>query len=503
MKQALRHLFTAIGCLALAWIGFQRESAAVCFLAAILGVMLLSSARSYWIGSRLRSVQTVHQPIIPQRNENKNMVFLVTMTMKRPFPVLWLRVTEFWIRTGGEGGAWMCRRLLFPRRRQSLAFTSSFAGAPRGVYELTRIELQYGDVFGWFKHNVIIRPSEENAPVCVMAPDISTGNESANEQYAMEITESLGDSEDTSIYGTAERQLESAVFSTSLYGEGGEPCTSVTSGMRSAELRTYRAGDQWRSIDWRMYAKRRLLAVRVPEAGQLEQWDIAVDDTWWRNELTQHTTNMNSKTNTNINKNTNKSTNTKTTANKKSSAKANTGDLQKETKLLQQMEATVSAAAALVRQKMEAGHTVRLFWISDGASVHGARNAIIALAAEQLGKRIEHRWNYEEGTPSMVHANAAVPRRLAVVSWDRHSQKLGAARRFTGLHQVDQWLNADEIQRFEPSATRIVGSQSTANASVSAAASERVGVRSSDRMNDSENRGEYRVSTDSWTTAQG
>jgi len=486
MKQALRHLLTAIGCLALAWIGFQRESAAVCFLAAILGVMLVSSARSYWIGSRLRSVQTVHQPIIPQRNENRNMVFLVTMTMKRPFPVLWLRVTEFWTRTGGEGGVWMCRRLLFPRRRQSLTFTSSFAGAPRGVYELTRIELQYGDVFGWFKHNVIIRPSEENAPVCIMAPDIGTGNRLANEQYAVEGTESLGSPENTSIYGTAERQQESALFSPSLYGEGGEPCTSVTSGMRSAELRTYRAGDQWRSIDWRMYAKRRLLAVRVPEAGQLEQWDIAVDDTGWRNELTQHT-------NTDWNKNSNTNTN----------SKSNINDSQKKTKLLQQMEATVSAAAALVRHKMESGHAVRLFWISDGASVHGARNAIIALAAEQLGKRVEHRWNYEEGTPSMVHANTAVPRRLAVVSWDRHFQKWGAAQHFTGLHQVDQWLNADGIQRFEPSATRIVGSQSTVNASVSAAASERAGVKSSDRMNDSGNRGEYRVSTDSWTTAQG
>lgn len=484
MRQVLRHLFTAIGCLALAWIGFQRQSAAVCFLAAILGVMLLSSARSYWIGSRLRSVQAVHQPITPQCNENRDMVFLVTMTIKRPLPVLWLRVTEFWTRTGGEGGAWMCRRLLFPRRRQSLTFTSSFAGAPRGVYELSRIELQYGDVFGWFKHNVIIRPSEENAPVCIMAPDISTGNGSANEQYAMEITESVGDPEDTSIYGTAERQLESALLSPSLYGEGGEPCTSVTSGMRSAELRTYRAGDQWRSIDWRMYAKRRLLAVRVPEAGQLEQWDIAVDDTWWRNEQTQHmNTNSNTITNTN--------------------SKSNISDLQKKTKLLQQMEATVSAAAALVRQKMEAGHTVRLLWISDGASVHGARNAIIALAAEQPGKRVEHCWNYEEGTPSMVHANAAVSKRFAVVSWDRHSQKWGAAQHFTGLRQVDQWLNADGIQRFEPSSTRFVGSQITANASVSAAASERVGVRSSDRMNDSENRGEYRVSTDSWTTAQG
>ena len=405
------------------------------------------------------------------------MVFLVTMTMKRPFPVLWLRVTEFWTRTGGEGGAWMCRRLLFPRRRQSLTFTSSFAGAPRGVYELTRIELQYGDVFGWFKHNAVIRPSEENAPVCVIAPDIGTGERLANEQYATEITESLGGPEDISIYGTANRQLESALVSTSLYGEGGEPCTSVTSGMRSAELRTYRAGDQWRSIDWRTYAKRRVLAVRVPEAGQPEQWDIAVDDTLWRNELTPHT-NTNSHTNSHTNTNTNTNTN----------SKSNINDSQKKTKLLQQMEATVSAAAALVRQKMESGHAVRLFWISDGVSVYGARNAIIALAAEQPGKRVEHRWNYEEGTPSTVHANAAVPRRLAVVSWDRHSQKWGAAQHFTRLHQVDQWLNADGIQRFEPSSTRIVGSQNTANASVSAAASERVGVRGSDRMNDSEDR---------------
>ncbi|NOJ72952.1 DUF58 domain-containing protein [Paenibacillus alvei] len=488
MKQALRYLFTVGGCIALVWMGVVRASAAGFFLAAILAVMLISSIRFYWIGQRLRSIRAEHQPLSAKQGNGEDMIFHVTLKLDRPFPVLWLRVTEFWTRTGGEGGTWMCRRLLFPRRRRTLAFTSSFVGAPRGVYELERIEFQHGDLFGWFKHHVIIRPVADTAPICIMPPAMTQSNMFVSEQAWQSSQGSAGQEADDCGEGLYDQASNSMILPESGHIAGSIPNTQIASGYRSAELRAFRAGDPLRSIDWRVYAKRRTLSVRVPESGQREQWDIAIDDSLWRLEWNLNTNDKN-----------------KNGENSKN-AMDDRGEKENERrKLVQKMEETLAVAASLIQRETEAGRTVRLIWISDGRIVQGARNAMIALAAEQLGTRKELWWVYDETLPSSLHSDTSVHRRLAVVSAQRFSQMRGAVTSFAGLGQVDQWLHVDDwqMETVGIGAPRSVRSTEKRTEVTSAEAMNKEARMSDGQMNDSGNRGEYHVYSDNWTSAQG
>lgn len=489
MKQVLRYLFTVVGCIALAWMGVVRASAAGFFLAVILAVMLISSLRFYWVGQRLRSIRAEHQPLSTKQGNGEDMIFHVTLKLDRPFPVLWLRVTEFWTRTGGEGGTWMCRRLLFPRHRRTLAFTSSFVGAPRGVYELERIELQHGDVFGWFKHHVMIRPLADTAPICIMPPAITQSDIYVSEQAWQSSRGSAGqEAADDCIEGLCDQASSPMILPESGHTAGSIPNTSIASGYRSAELRAFRTGDPLRSIDWRVYARRRMLTVRVPESGQPEQWDIAVDDSLWRLEWNLNTNEKNK--------------------NDKNSMNAMDGVGEKENdrrKLVQKMEETLAAAASLIQRESEAGRTIRLIWISDGMIVQGARNAMIALAAEQLGARKEQRWVYDETLPGSLYSDTSVYRRLAVVSVQRYSQMRGAVSSFAGLSQVDRWLHVDDWQMEKAGIVtpRSVKSTEKRTEMTSTGTMNREGRMSGGQMNDSGNRGEYHVYSDNWTSAQG
>lgn len=431
MRQVLGYLCATISCIALGWSGLARVSAAECFLAAFLAIMLVSSIRFYWVGKRLRSLQVVHQPLIAKPGDRGGTIFCVTLKSDWPITVLWLRVTAIWTRTGGEGGVWRYRRLLFPRRQKTLVFTSSFAGAPRGVYELDHMEIQHGDIFGWFKHNVAIPLLGDQAPVCIIPPAMS-GSDGLVQEQSLHVSRCNGDKDADSLImeGSPMSGAESAFSAQVAPAEEGTLRISNVDGHQGAELRAYRAGDPWRSIDWRTYVKRRVLSIRVPEVRQLEQWDIVVDDTLWRKEWNMNANNM-----------------------------------KKYTKLLYQMEETLATAAAFIRKEMEAGHAVRLIWISDGSIVQGAWNALIALAAEQVESRREQRWNYNEWLPS--YSSSQIHRQLVVVSTQNHSPVRKTGKSFAGLNQVDRWLHVDGRQK------------------------------------DEVNRGEYRVYSDSWTSVQG
>lgn len=486
MKQVLRYLFAAAGCIALAWMGVVRASAAGFFLAAILAVMLVSSIRFYRVGRVLRFIQAEHQPLSSKEENGEDMIFHVTLQLDRPFPVFWLRVTEFWIRTGGEGGIWMCRRLLFPRRRRTLAFTSSFVGAPRGVYELERIELQHGDVFGWFKHHVMIRPLADTAPICIMPPAITQSDLFVSEQAWQSSWGSTAQEAAVDCIEGLCDQASKPMILPSSHIAGSIPNTSIASGYRSAELRAFRAGDSLRSIDWRVYAKRRTLSVRVPESGQPEQWDIAVDDSLWRSGWNLNTNNKNDKNSINA-------------------VDGLEGRKNERRKLVQKMEETLAAAASLIQHKAEAGRTVRLIWISDGTIVQGARNAMIALAAEQLGARKEQRWIYDETLPGAHHLDTPVHRRLAVVSAQRYSQMREAVPSFAGIGRVDRWLHVDDwqIQRSGGVVPPSVSSAEIHSAITTTGEENSEGRMSGGQMNDSGNRGEYHVYSDNRTSAQG
>lgn len=244
------------------------------------------------------------------------------------------------------------------------------------------MELQHGDVFGWFKHNVAIRLLADQAPLCIIPPALS-GSDGLVQEQSLHVSRRNGDKDANSLVmeGLSMPGSESTFSVQAAPTEGGTLSISTVDGHRSAELRAYRAGDPWRSIDWRTYMKRRVLSIRVPEVRQLEQWDIAVDDTLWRKEWNRNANNMK----------------------------------KKDTKLLYQMEETLATAAALIWKEIEYGHAVRLIWISDGSIVQGAWNALIALAAEQVESRREQRWNDDEWLPS--YPSSQIHRRLVACRW--------------------------------------------------------------------------------------
>lgn len=103
MKQVWSYLCATISCIALGWSGLAHASAAECFLAAFLAVMLVSSIRFYWVGKQLHSLQVVHQPLIAKPGDRGGTIFCVTLKSDRPITILWLRVTAIWTRTGGAG----------------------------------------------------------------------------------------------------------------------------------------------------------------------------------------------------------------------------------------------------------------------------------------------------------------------------------------------------------------------------------------------------------------
>ncbi|MCY9742466.1 hypothetical protein M5W88_21185, partial [Paenibacillus thiaminolyticus] len=168
-----RFLLTAAGCAALAAAGWERNSPAELFLAAVLGAMLLNGVRLHIIGRQLAGVRLVHElrqaeRVVPGAAPG-SLAFGVAISGAKRWPMRWLTVEEAWTRTGGDGGVWVCRRLLFLRQGAETRYTVSFAGAPRGVYRLTRTELAYGDLFGWFGGRVRLDlPSAAEAPQPVL-----------------------------------------------------------------------------------------------------------------------------------------------------------------------------------------------------------------------------------------------------------------------------------------------------------------------------------------------
>ncbi|QDM45623.1 DUF58 domain-containing protein [Paenibacillus thiaminolyticus] len=268
-----RFLLTAAGCAALAAAGWERNSPAELFLAAVLGAMLLNGVRLHIIGRQLAGVRLVHElrqaeRVVPGAAPG-SLAFGVAISGAKRWPMRWLTVEEAWTRTGGDGGVWVCRRLLFLRQGAETRYTVSFAGAPRGVYRLTRTELAYGDLFGWFGGRVRLDlPSAAEAPQPVLVippPPVCSAV--------------LPDAAPGAAHEAGPPPLAGAADA----ADGGVPAPSA-GGVRGVELQAYQPGTPLRAVDWRTYAKRRVLAVRVPEADGCAPADIAMDDVPWRSE---------------------------------------------------------------------------------------------------------------------------------------------------------------------------------------------------------------------------
>ncbi|GAC42349.1 DUF58 domain-containing protein, partial [Paenibacillus popilliae] len=309
-----RFLLTAAGCAVLATVGWARNGSAELFTAALLGAMLLNGVRLHIIGRQLVGVRLGHvleqaKPTVPAAAPG-SLAFRVALSGAKHWPGRWLTVEEAWTRTGGDGGVWICRRLLFLRRVGETRYTITFEGAPRGVYRLTRIELTYGDLFGWFGGRVQMEiPSAAEAPPTVLVippPPVR----------AAALPDAAHEDGPPPLAGAPDA------------ADGGVPVPSA-GGVRGVELQAYRPGTPLRGVDWRTYAKRRVLAVRVLEADGCVPADIAMDDVPWRSEAQpgQHAP----------------------------------------------MEAVLSAAAAAVRSAADAGRPVRLLRLSDGAVAAGVR----------------------------------------------------------------------------------------------------------------------------------
>lgn len=400
MKIALRYAFTALGCGLFACLGLYRESAAECFLAILLALMLLYGLWIRRTGAKLRSVQVAHKPAGEWSSGQEAMSFKITLASKRRLPAIWLMATDVWTRTGGDGGAWVCRRLLFPRGRRTVAYTSSFEGAPRGVYQLARTELTIGDWFGWFGQKVPLAAEEADAPVCVIPPPAA----------ASSLIDTAGAA------GAAPWDMEPNAANGS---EAGDDAVRVmrhsAAGTPGVELQPYRAGASQRAIDWRTYAKRRILAVRPLESATAACLDLVIDDTVWR---------------------TGSDNNDHCAA---GPAERIGSDAMSRTAA--EMEAVLSVAATAVREAMEQDVPVRLIWLSDGVAIEGAWNAVIALAAERPGARGELPWQLEQGPPQQ---NRLTSGRITAVSFSRDGAAVKRMLAYAGAREIDRWLIGEE-----------------------------------------------------------
>ncbi|WP_374020653.1 DUF58 domain-containing protein [Paenibacillus thiaminolyticus] len=405
-----RFLLTAAGCAVLATAGWERNSPAELFLAAVLGAMLLNGVRLHIIGRQLAGVRLVHELRQAERfvpgADPGSLAFRVAISGAKRWPVRWLTVEEAWTRTGGDGGVWVCRRLLFVRQGAETRYTVSFAGAPRGVYRLTRTELAYGDLFGWFGGRVRLDlPSAaEPQPVLVIPPPPVR-------------SAALPDAAPGAAHEAGLPPLDSAADT----ADGGVPAPSA-GGESGVELQAYRPGTPLRAVDWRTYAKRRVLAVRVPEADGCAPADIAMDDVPWRSEAQpgQHAP----------------------------------------------MEAVLSAAAAAVRAAAEAGRPVRLLRLSDGAVVAGAWQALAALAAERPGPAALLGWELPPppgaGPHGAAHWSAAEPsppiRAVTLISYREDPAVLDRLQDAAGEVRIGGWLTAARWpQSSAPAAPASVG----------------------------------------------
>ncbi|TDL53093.1 DUF58 domain-containing protein [Paenibacillus dendritiformis] len=388
-----RFLLTAAGCAVLAAAGWARNSPAELFLAAVLGAMLLNGVRLHVIGRKLAGVRLVHElqqaeRVVPGAAAG-SLAFRVVLSSAKRWPVRWLTVEEAWTRTGGDGGVWLCRRLLFLRRGAETRYTVSFEGAPRGVYRLTRTELAYGDLFGWFGGRVRLDvPSAAEAPQPVLIippPPVCAA--------------ALPDATPGAAHEAGPPPLAGAADA----ADGGVPAPSA-GGVRGVELQAYRPGTPLRAIDWRTYAKRRVLAVRVPEADGCAPADIAMDDVPWRSEAQpgQHAP----------------------------------------------MEAVLSAAAAAVRAAAEAGRPVRLLRLSDGAVAAGVRQALAALAAERPGPAAPIGWDAPQppdtGSSGVAYWQAAETpiRAVTLISYREDPAVFDRLHDAAGEARIDGWLTA-------------------------------------------------------------
>ncbi|BFH11416.1 DUF58 domain-containing protein [Paenibacillus melissococcoides] len=390
-----RFLLTAAGCAVLATAGWARNSPAELFVAALLGAMLLNGVRLHVIGRKLAGVRLVNE--LQQAEHGVpgaapgSLAFRVALSGAKRWPVRWLTVEEAWTRTGGDGGVWICRRLLFLRQGEETRCTVSFEGAPRGVYRLSRTELAYGDLFGWFGGRVrldIALAAAEPQPVLVIPPPPVRAA-------------ALPPAKPAAAHEPGPPPLAGAADA----ADGGVPAPSA-GGMRGVELQAYRPGTPLRAIDWRTYAKRRVLAVRALEADGCAPADIAMDDVPWRSEAQagQHAP----------------------------------------------MEAVLSAAAAAVRAAAEAGRPVRLLRLSDGAVAAGARQALAALAAERPGPAAPVGWDAPQppgaGPNGAARWHAAEPsppiRAVTLISYREDPVVLDRLHDAAEEARLDGWLTA-------------------------------------------------------------
>ncbi|MCM3342768.1 DUF58 domain-containing protein [Paenibacillus sp. MER TA 81-3] len=410
MKLSLRYAFTALGCGLLAFLGLYRESAAECFLAILLAFMLMHGLWLYRTGTKLRSVQVVHKPSGEWSSGLEAMRFKVTLASRRRLPALWLMATDVWTRTGGDGGAWICRRLLFPRGRRAITYMSSFEGAPRGVYQLARTELTIGDWFGWFGRTVSLAAEEADAPIRVIPP-LAVVSEPFDRTVQA---------------GAAPWDMEpDANDSSEVDGDASRVMRHSASGMPGVELQPYRTGAPQRAIDWRTYAKRRVLAVRPLESGTAAAClDLVVDDTDWRTASSDSDKSAPRHTN-----------------------RDGSGAISRHAA---EMEAVLSAAAMAVREATENDISVRLIWLSDGTAIEGTWNAVIALAAERLGERVELPWKLDQG-PSQPDSTTSG--KLTVVSLSRDGAAVKRVLAYAGAKDIERWLVAEQhleaVQAFQ------------------------------------------------------
>ncbi|MBK1678638.1 DUF58 domain-containing protein, partial [Rhodospirillum rubrum] len=68
----------------------------------------------------------------------------VQITYRSVLPLPWLIVTD---RMGGRE----YRKLLFPGMRKRLEYTYRLNQVPRGVWSSIYSEVEWGDMFGWFR----------------------------------------------------------------------------------------------------------------------------------------------------------------------------------------------------------------------------------------------------------------------------------------------------------------------------------------------------------------
>nr|WP_242069617.1 DUF58 domain-containing protein [Paenibacillus dendritiformis] len=350
--------------------------------------MLLNGVRLHVIGRKLAGLRLVHE-LQPEEHAGVgaapgSLAFRVALSGVTRWPVRWLTVEEAWTRTGGDGGVWICRRLLYLRQGEETRYSVSFEGAPRGVYRLSRTELAYGDLFGWFGGRVRLDlPSAAEAPQPVLVIPPPPVRAAALPAAVPAAAHEAGP---PPLAGAADA------------ADGGVPAPSA-GGARGVELQAYRPGTPLRAIDWRTYAKRRVLAVRVPEADGCAPADIAMDDVPWRSEAQpgQHAP----------------------------------------------MEAVLSAAAAAVRAAAEAGRPVRLLRLSDGAVVAGARQALSALAAERPGPAPPPP---VAGPIGAARGHAAEPsppiRAVTLISYREEPAVLDRLQDAAGETRIDGWLTA-------------------------------------------------------------